>query len=315
MPKCIPAAACRAALQKSNKSTSTWTLEINFNSRKQLKVHLIKVCLFLQQLVLNYFNFFSLVLYGKERILLFSGIFLWETLKLYEFSIKCKVVQSTVNEKRGLIGKDRKSIEYVQHEWGRSPMENSIYVHVLKITVLIICINTEHTIPFFISQLLNPWLCNLCAVVACDVASFGCVENTIRTALIFFFTSVTVALCVPQTMAHVPCSLAELLRMKLSCLLILVWKVNIRLCYGASFSSSVFWGWGEVWWSHMKPIPLVAVSVLSWGYFIEGTVVIASKTVKMRSIRHINLNNTLYSFCYCISCWTIQLVRKMMEFR
>lgn len=186
MPKCIPAAACRAALQKSNKSTSTWTLEINFNSRKQLKVHLIKVCLFLQQLVLNYFNFFSLVLYGKERILLFSGIFLWETLKLYEFSIKCKVVQSTVNEKIGLIGKDRKSIEYVQHEWGRSPMENSIYVHVLKITVLIICINTEHTIPFFISQLLNPWLCNLCGVVACDGASFGCVENTIRTALIFF---------------------------------------------------------------------------------------------------------------------------------
>lgn len=43
-----------------------------------------------------------------------------------------------------LIGKDGKNIEYVHHEWGRSPMENSIYAHVLKMIVLIICIKEPH---------------------------------------------------------------------------------------------------------------------------------------------------------------------------
>lgn len=41
---------------------------------------------------------------------------MWETLQLYEFSIKRKVSLDTVEEKLGFKEKDEKSMEYIHHE-------------------------------------------------------------------------------------------------------------------------------------------------------------------------------------------------------
>lgn len=76
------------------------------------------------------------------------------------------------------------------------------------------------------------------SAAAHDVGSFGCNGNTVRVFAPIFCISITVAVCLPQTMAHVPWSLAELLRMKFSCFLSR--KLTPRLCSSASFSPSFF---------------------------------------------------------------------------